>query len=389
MPTNTLTDSQCRSAKPTEKGRKLFDGHGLYLYVSPLGSKSFRVAYRLDGKQQTATLGPYPLLSLAAARIQRDELRRKLLEGTSPKAPPKRVQLTFAQAVPLYWAGRKDVTERYVADAVRAMEMYLVPGLGAKDLGAITREHLLDELVKVDKAGRHSYVRKIRMWASQIFDWGIEHKHCATNPAAAIRPEKAFGRQKRTSFAALELDEVPGFLDRLAFEGELQSALACRMLALTWVRTTELRNMQWSEIEGDLWRIPEGKMKRARDHLVPLSAQAMAVLEKLKLRSRGSRFVLPAEHTLERPISENAVLYLLHRMGFKGRMTGHGWRSVGSTWANERGFNPDAIERQLAHVADDKTRAAYNRAAYLPERRKMLQAWADWLENPDTGSVKG
>jgi integrase len=150
------------------------------------------------------------------------------------------------------------------------------------------------------------------------------------------------------------------------------------MLALTWVRTGELRMMEWAEIDGDLWRIPEGKMKRRRDHLVPLSRQAMEVLDIMKMRARGP-YVFGADHRADRPISENSILYLLHRMGYKGRMTGHGFRSVGSTWANERGYKSDAIERQLAHVPGDAVRHAYNRAAYLPERRKMLQDWADWL----------
>ena len=169
-------------------------------------------------------------------------------------------------------------------------------------------------------------------------------------------------------------------LQRLALEAELQSVLACRMLALTWVRTTELRMMLWSEIEGDVWRIPAGRMKRRREHLVPLPSQALALLERLRLRARGRVYVFPSDRRLDRPMSENAILYLLHRIGYRGLMTGHGWRTVASTWANECGHSPDAIERQLAHAPGDQVRAAYNQAAYLPERRRMLQAFADWLD---------
>ncbi|HEY3341946.1 MAG TPA: site-specific integrase, partial [Anaerolineae bacterium] len=189
----------------------------------------------------------------------------------------------------------------------------------------------------------------------------------------------------KESHAALSPPEVKPFLDRLKIEDQLLSVLACKLLALTWVRTVELRTMLWSEIEGkgdaQVWRIPAGKMKRRNEHLVPLSRQAVALLGILRQRARGSEYVFPAEHTIKRPMSENAVLYLLHRMGYKGIITGHGWRSVASTWANEAGWLPDAIERQLAHMPDDKIRAAYNRAAYLPQRREMLQAWADWLES--------
>lgn len=153
------------------------------------------------------------------------------------------------------------------------------------------------------------------------------------------------------------------------------------MLAYTWVRTKELRFMEWTEIDGDVWRIPGEKMKRRKDHIVPLSKQALEVLEKIQARSHGGRFVFHSELGEDRAISENTILYLLHRIGYKGRMTGHGWRSVGSTWANEKGYSVDAIERQLSHVPDNKIRAVYNRAEYLPERRKMLQDWADWLDS--------
>jgi integrase len=212
-----------------------------------------------------------------------------------------------------------------------------------------------------------------------VFEWAVENGHAPNNPAASIRPEKAFGRAKVESFAALEPRDVPEFLRRLSFEHDLNSVLACRMLALTWVRTVELRMMEWSEIEGDTWIIPVGEMKRRRDHVVPLSRQALAILDEMRTRNGEARYVFPAPHRGDRPMSENAILYLIARIGYRGRMTGHGWRSVASTWANEHGYNPDAIERQLAHAPGDKVRSAYNHAEYLPLRREMLQAWADWL----------
>jgi integrase len=189
------------------------------------------------------------------------------------------------------------------------------------------------------------------------------------------------------SHAALELSEVPEFMRRIHAEGVLLSVLAAKMLALTWVRTGELRMMEWTELEGDLWRIPKGKMKRRRDHLVPLSSQAQALLVELAARSRGP-YVFPNDRRPDRPMSENSVLYLIGRIGYGGRMTGHGFRSVGSTWANERGYPPDAVEMQLAHAPKDETRAVYNRAAYLDARRGMLQAWADWIDDANAGGVK-
>ena len=382
MPTNTLTDARCKRAAPSERAQKLFDGGGLHLYVSTTGAKSWRVAYRLGAKPQTMSFGPYPDVSLAEARCKRDALKATLREGGDPMAP-RRVQrggLTLKEAGETYWRGRADLSPNYRQNAERAMERHIYPHLGSKPVGSIDRDLLLTTLDRMDAAGLHNYVRKTRMWICQVFDWAVERGEAKINPAALINPKKAFGHSPVEHFAALEVTDVPAFMHRLRMEGDLQSVLACRLLALTWVRTNELRMMLWSELSDDLWRIPAGKMKRRRDHLVPLSRQALDILKKLKDRSRGGTYVFPAEHRLDRPMSENAVLALLARMGYKGVMTGHGWRTVASTWANERGFKSDAIERQLAHVPGDKTRAAYNRAEFLPERRAMLNAWADWLD---------
>lgn len=385
MPTNSLTDHQCRSAKAADKPLKLFDGHGLYLFVTPKGAKVWRVAYRWFGKPQTKVLGPYPLLSLAEARQRRDELRKKLLDGEDPKASAKlRKTITLREAWNSYWAGRLDLTEGYRSDAVNGLEKHLGPKLGNRPIGTITREELLDVLMVMDSAKLFTYVRTVRMWVSQVFEWAHQQDKSVHNVAAEIDPAKAFGRRRREGHAALRLVDVPAFMSRLAMEDDLQSVLACRLIAYTWVRTSELRYFMWDELEApDLWCVPAGKMKRKREHLVPLPRQALPLLEVLRARSRGSRWVFPSDHDPNKPMSENAVLALLYRMGYKGVMTGHGWRAVGLTWANEQGYNPDAIERQLAHVPEDKVRAAYNRAEYIAARRQILQAWADWLDKAD------
>jgi len=383
MPTNTLSDARCRGAKAGDKPYKLFDGGGLHLFVSVTGARSWRLAYRLAGRPQTMSLGAYPALSLAAARVRRDEVKLALLDGSDPMAGRKATRrgVSLAEACEVFWGGRNDLSASYRHNALRGIEMHLLPTLGDMNISSITRADLLEALQRMNAAGLYVYVRKMRMWISQVFEWAVENGHATINPAALIRPDKAFGKARVSHFAALPLTEVHGFLDRMALEHDLQSVLACRLLAYTWVRTNELRMMEWGNLDfkGALWTIPAGKMKRRRDHLVPLSKQAVKVLKELKARHAGSRFVFPSDRNADRPMSENAVLYLIHRLGYKGRMTGHGWRSIGSTWANERGFNPDAIERQLAHVPDNKIRAVYNRAEYLPERKKLLQAWADWL----------
>jgi integrase len=386
MPTNSLTDARCKGAKPTAKACKLFDGGGLYLFVTPAGAKVWRLSYRLAGKPKTMSFGPYPAVSLAQARILRDEAKAALREGSDPMAPRRasRKGMTLADAVTTYWEGRMDVGNSYRTNALRGIGMHLLPALGTRNIADITRDDLLTQLNRMDAAGLHVYVRRVRMWVGQVFDWAIEQGLATLNPAALINPKKAFRHAPVESFAALELREVPDFMARLALEHRLQSVLACLMLACTWVRTNELRNMLWSEIDGDTWLIPKGKMKRNRDHVVPLSRQALALLGELRARCRGSVYVFPGEHRLDRPMSENAVLYLIGRIGYGGRMTGHGWRSVASTWAHESGYASEAIEMQLSHAPENKVASVYNRSAYLEARRVMLQAFADWLEAVST-----
>lgn len=391
MPTNQLTDAKCRGVKPTDKAQKLFDGGGLFLFVSTKGAKVWRLAYRVNGKPQTLVIGPYPAVSLQEARQKRDEVKAVLRAGQDPNAARKasRNAVTLDEAHTAYWSGRKDLSSSYLENERRAFEMHVHPMLGARVMRDITRADVLATLNTLDARGKHDYVRKVRMWLAQLWDWAIEQGHATENPPRSIKPERAFGKKQVEHFAALELREVPAFMERLAIEGELQSVLALRLLALTWVRTNELRFMRWDEIDGDTWLIPAGKMKRRREHVVPLSKAAQDLLEVLKPRAGSSVYVLPAEHRPDRPISENAILALLARMGYKGRMTGHGCRSIGSTWANDAGYPPDVIERQLAHVPGDPTRAAYNRAQYLDQRRAMLEAWAAWLNSKPDGRPLG
>lgn len=232
----------------------------------------------------------------------------------------------------------------------------------------------------MDAKGLHVYVRKTRMWIGQVFDWAVEQAYTQHNPAKDINPAKAFGKHKERHFASVDLGELPAFMLRLSGEGDIASVLACRLLALTWLRTAEVRFGKWTEIQGDTWSIPEERMKMSRDHVVPLSRQAIDLLAELKKRSGPSPYILPAYHRTDRPISENTILALIARIGYKGKMTGHGFRSVACTWANELGWKSDVIERQLAHVERNEVRSAYNRAEYLDSRRSMLQDWADFLD---------
>jgi integrase len=382
MPTlHKLSDTQCRAAKPKPKAYKLFDGGGLALVVLPSGVKSWRLFYREAGKQQTATLGLYPAVTLADARKRAQEAR------SVPAKPIAVPTLTLAAAARAYWDGRRDVKDGYRDQEFRRLEFGLFPELGNVPVRDLTRADVLRVLLTIDAKGHAEAARRTLRGLGQVLEWCVELEHCPANVAKTIRPARAFSGRTVERHASLPLSEMPAFMARLALEPHLQSVMALKMLAVTWVRTGELRLMQWSELERDAdgvptrWRVPAARMKMRRgvDHLVPLPRQAVRLLAALKSRAGSSRFVFPGERNLDRPMSEAAVLALIGRMGYAGRMTGHGLRTVASTWANENGWHPDAIERQLAHMPADAVRAAYNAAQYLPIRAQMLQAFADWL----------
>lgn len=379
MPSNRLTDAVIKRAAATDKPYKLTDGEGLYLYVSTAGGKSWRLQYRRDGKQQTATLGRYPDVTLAQARQKRVDARAVIADGDKPAVRIK-TGTTLKQASAAYWGGRHDVSEVYKHNATRALEMYILPTLGSKPVGAVTKADCMDVLGRMNAAGKFVYVRKTRRWLGQVLDWAVESGHAESNVVAEIRPEKAFGKRKQVSYPAIDPSQASDLLARLAMETRTQTIIATELLMLTWVRTGELRGMRWAEIEGDTWRIPEGRMKRRQEHLVPLSRQAQALLKELHDRRLSDDIVFVNARSNDRPMSENAILYMLGRIGYRKIMTGHGFRSLASTWANDRQWSPDAIEMQIAHSKTDAVRAAYNRAAYMPIRREMMQAFADWVQ---------
>lgn len=224
MPTNTLTDTACRSAKPGEKPRKLFDGHGMFLFVSPTGAKVWRMSYRLDGKPQTATFGPYPQVTLAEARAKRDELRKQLLLGENPKASKAAPAVpTFQAASDTYWDGRLDITDAYRMNAKNGITQHLGPHIGPVPVSQVSKDALLNALLEMDKAGLLVYVRSVRGWASQVFDWAIERGYRQDNPAALIKPAKAFRVPARESHAAITPAQVHTLMERLKFEDQLQS----------------------------------------------------------------------------------------------------------------------------------------------------------------------
>jgi integrase len=389
-----LTDTHIRNAKPKAKLYKLSDGGGMYLLVTPDGGRYWRLDYRFAGKRRTLALGIYPIVTLSNARAHREDARTSLAKGIDPSAVKKAAKRaaklasenTF-EAVAREWIAnqRNRLAPRYCALLLRRLEADVFPGIGSRPVADIDAPELLEMLRKVERRGTIESARRLRQVCGQIFRYAIVTGRAKYDPSASLRGAlRSPGRPR--GHRAMALDEVPNFLNALAaYDGDVRTRLALRLMVLTFARTSELRGAQWSEFENvegtePLWRIPAERMKMKREHIVPLAQQAVAVLRELRaLPVSNSPFLFPSP-SRERYMSNNTMLYALYRMGYHGRATVHGFRAMASTALNELGFRPDVIERQLAHQEQNAVRAAYNRAEYLRERRAMMNNWADYLD---------
>lgn len=386
----SLTETGIRTAKPGAKVRKLSDGGGLYIQINPNGSRYWRYKYRFHGKQKTLALGTYPDVKLARARKLHQQAREQLAAGVDPGAEKKRAKTdatehTF-EKIAWEWIHRQE--KRWSADHTRrvrtSLEQDMFPDLGDRPIHEIKAPELLATLRKIEHRGALETLSKVTQRCGAIFRYGVATGRCERDIAADLRG--AFATRKVSSHAALSADELPEFLHKLEhYDGDRQTKLALELIMLTFVRTSELREAVWSEFDLDnaTWYIPAERMKMDDVHIVPLSEQAIAVLQEL---GPGDGLVLPSKKKPTKPVSENTLLYAMYRMGYHGRATVHGFRATASTILNEQGWRPDVIERQLAHAERNKVRAAYNRAEYLPERRKMMQHWADYLDGLKRGA---
>ncbi len=386
-----LTDPKIRQARGKEKAYKLSDGAGMFLLVTSAGQKYWRLKYRFGGKEKTLALGVYPDVKLAAARRKRRDARDLLDAGKDPglaKKEEKRLQTMQAQstfeAVAREWHSKQkdNWTPRHAEKVLTSLESNIFPALGTRPIADITPPELLDVLRVIEHRGSLYVAGNVLQRCGAVFRYAIASCRSKRNPAADLKG--ALKPPKVTHFASLSAKDLPKFLDKLdQYHGHKITQLATRLLMLTFVRTGELRAAKWEEfdIENRLWRIPAARMKMGVEHLVPLSDQAIECLAEIQEISGGYSLVFPGRNNINKPLSENTVLYCLYRMGYHGRATGHGFRSTASTILNETGFPSDAIERQLAHGERDKVRAAYNKALYLDKRTKMMQAWADYLDS--------
>ncbi len=367
-----LTDAACRNAKPSEKPRKLADAGNLYLLVQPTGSRLWRMNYRFAGKQKTLAFGKYPEVSLGEARARRDEARMILASGLDP-ADPKPVDAISFEDVGREWLkARIDWSPGHTSRVVSRMEADIFPQIGHIAVSKLEAPAILAALRKIEDRGAFEIAKRLRQTIGQIMRYAIATGRASRDPAADLRGAMKPSPRVR-HMAALREKDLPDFMRALTgYQGDVRTRLAIEFVMHTFVRTGEIRTARWSEIEGDLWRIPAERMKMGREHVVPLSSRAAAILE--QLRGMGD------EEFICR-MSENTMIYAMYRMGYHSRATIHGFRSTASTILNESGlWSPDAIERQLAHVPGNVVRSAYNAAQYLPERRRMMEWWSDYLE---------
>lgn len=381
-----LTDSACRAPNISGKREKRSDGGGLRLVVSPEGKRTWELAFRYEGKPQTASLGPYPTLGLAGARMKREQAKLDLQAGRRPfaaEAAPVRPPCRTLREAGDEWlavagAGWKPSHRERVESRLR---MNVYPDLGARRLDDITPPDVLAAVRKVEARGAMDISRRTSQAIAAIFRFAIASGWVTSNPATDLRGALA-PRPRVRHHAMVPPKDMGGFLVKLrGYSGEELTRLALETIVRTAVRTSELRFGTWDEIEGDLWRIPSERMKvEGVDHIVPLAPQVVALLKRAKDIGGGSRWLFPGERG--KPASQNTYIFAMYRLGYASRAaTVHGFRRSFSTWANEQArWHPDAIERQLAHWERDEIRGAYNAAEHLPARRDLMLSWNGWLD---------
>ena len=391
-----LTDATIRNAKPGDKPRRLFDGGGLYLEVTPAGGKGWRLKYRFAGKEKRISLGVYPAVGLREARARRDGARKQLAAGVDPSAARKAVKAARGgedslEAVAREWHAKHAPrwAPGHASNIISRFERDIFPWLGARPVNEVAAPELLRVLRRIESRGALELAHRAHQNIGRVFQYAIATGRAERNPAADIRG--ALPPVKEKHHAAITDPKAIGALLRAidGYQGSFVTRCALQLAPLTFVRPGELRKAEWSEIDLDVaeWRIPAERMKMRAIHIVPLPVQAIACLRELHPLTGSGHYVFPGLRTPTRPMSENTINGALRRLGYaKDEMTGHGFRSMASTLLNEQGWHRDAIERQLAHGERDAVRAAYNYAEHLPERRRMMQAWADYLDGLKNGA---
>ncbi len=395
-----LTKIECdRAACPPGRAMaRLADEKGMYLEVTAAGGKYWRMKFRHAGKEKRLALGVYPAVSLADARKARDLAREVLAAGDDPAQRRRDAKLTkaagdahtFEAVARQWWAHWKGLKSTRHADYVlRRLEADAFPALGARPIATITAPQLLAMAKAVEARGAVDIAKRSLQTCGQIMRYAVAHGLIERNPAADVKPADALKPHKKENYARLDAREMPDLLRKIeAYQGSPYTRLAMKLIALTFVRTGELIGARWSEFDLDEaeWRIPAERMKMRTPHIVALAPQAVEVLQALHTASGHCALLFPGERDHEKPMSNNTILGALKRMGYAGRMTGHGFRGVASTILHEQGYAHHIIELQLAHQERDAVSAAYNHATYLAERRAMMIHWANHLDKLRKGA---
>ncbi len=386
-----LTDIECRAASSSDKAvTKFADGNGLFLWVFNTGKKSWRFRYKYHGKEKSLTFGSYPEVALLSARRKALDALEMLERGLDPSAEKKIARInqkievanTF-EAVSWEWFDKQVHTwvKSHALDVERRLKANILPSIGQRPISQITGPELLAMIGKIENRGAYDLAHRVNGLCGQIFRYGIATGRCAYDLSTSIRDAITPHQKKHQN--AVEPDDLPRLMNAIARyhqEGDMKTQLALQLLAHTFVRTSELIGATWDEVDFKKrqWEIPAERMKGKLAHVVPLTDVTIGYLERLKQFAGMSKFILPGRNVMA-PISNNTMLFALYRLGYKGRMTGHGFRAVASTVLNESGFNVDVIEKQLAHAEKNTSRKPYNRAQYMPERFKMMDWWSTHL----------
>lgn len=387
-----LTDTSVRSAKPKDRAYKLSDERGLHLHVTSQGSKLWRWAFRFDNKQKLMALGQYPDVSLAQARDGRESARKLLASGIDPMAQRKAekvarrlsVENSFAAVARIWWESWKSARSSSHVDYVwRRLEADVIPAIGARPITEIEAPELVSMMKAIERRGALDIAKRALQTTSQVFRYAVAHGLATRNPAADIRPGDVLATRRKENYARIDAKELPALLRKIEmYQGSPTTRAAIKLMTMTFVRTSELIGARWDEFDLDnaRWDIPAERMKMKTPHIVPLSSQAVSLLRSLHTLTGHSALLFPGERDHQKPMSNNTILGALERMGYKGRMTGHGFRGIASTLLHEQGCPHEHIELQLAHQERNRVSASYNHALYLQPRARMMQAWSDFLD---------
>ena len=395
---SALTDTEIRKTKPKASPFQLTDGRGLFLWITPTGGKLWRWKYRYQGVQKVISYGKYPDVGLADARERHGEARKLLAAGVDPmerrkadKAESMASDANSFQTVASSWMEhwKVDKSAQHVDATRRRLEANVYPLLGSRPIGEIEAPELVTMVKAIESRGVGDLAKRALETVGQIFRYGIAHGHCKRNPAADIKPRDVLRPTVKVNLARVDAKDLPKLLrDIEVYRGKVVTRLAMKLMALTFVRTSELIGARWDEfdVEARRWNIPAERMKMKNQHVVPLATQTLEQLALLRSVTGGGELLFPGDVDPRKSMSNNTILFALKRMGWGGIHTGHGFRGLASTLLHEQGYPHEHIELQLAHAPRSAVSAAYNHALYLAPRAELMQAWANFLEMTQRGA---